>query len=137
MIAFARSDAGAEAPAHLVTLLSRQTYRCLRLHDGRRIPFAGKRLGLRRIQAHGQIEWCLWRGKPVGFQVFSRALVLEIEVKRTIRIVLERHPAADGEAVQGVTDLESVMIVKGDRPEGIDRRGGAPVKSDRVFVDAV
>src|SRR5260370_41921733 len=38
MFVFARSAAGAEAPAHRQCLLSRQTYRCLRLqvhrHDG-------------------------------------------------------------------------------------------------------
>src|SRR6267378_5498662 len=76
-----RLDAGAEAPALQPTLLSRLTHRRLHLRDRRRIPFAGERLRLRSVQAHGQIERSLRGGKPVGFHVLSGTFVLEIEVK--------------------------------------------------------
>ena len=68
MIALARSDAGAEAPACGQLSLGRNAHRCLRLHDRRRIPFAGQRFRLRRVEAHRQIERSLRRGKPVGFE---------------------------------------------------------------------
>jgi hypothetical protein len=95
---------------------------------------SGQRLGLRSVQAHGQIERSLWRGKPIGFQLFSRALILGNKDQANHLDRTERHQAADGEAVQHVADLESFLIVKRDRPEGIDRQGCALLKGDRVFV---
>ena len=75
---FARPVAGAEAPACRQLSLGRYAYRCLRLHNRRRIPFAGQRFRLRRVQAHRQIEGSLRRGKPVGFEFLAGARVLEI-----------------------------------------------------------
>src|ERR1700687_4033388 len=92
-------------------LLSRQTHRSLRIHDGRGIPFSGQRLRLRTVEAHGQIEGYLTRRKPIGFLVLARVLVLEVKLERAVRILFERHPAADGEPVQGVANLESFRIV--------------------------
>jgi hypothetical protein len=76
-------------------------------------------------------------GSQLASRVLSGILVLEIEVKRAIGIVLEGHPTADRESVQDIADLESVLIVKGDRPEGIDRRRSALLKSDGVLVCAI
>src|ERR1700730_16758108 len=111
-----------------------QAWKPLHFRDRRRVPFAGERLGFRGVQAHCQIEWSPRRGEPVGFHVLSGTLVLEIEIERAIGIMLERHPAAYREAVQDVADLQSLLIVKGDRPEGIDRRRSALLETDGVLV---
>src|SRR5260370_35110237 len=78
MFVFARSAAGAEAPARRQCLLSRHTDRYLRLHDRRRIPFPGQRLRLRAVEAHGQFEVALRPRKPAGFRILSGTFVLEI-----------------------------------------------------------
>ena len=95
------------ADAQSTMLLSDQAWKSLRPRDRRRVPFAGKRLGLRGVEAHGQIEGAFRRRQPVGFLVLARALVLEIEIERAVGVVFERHPAADREAIEAVRDLEA------------------------------
>jgi hypothetical protein len=129
--------AGAEGPARRQFLLGRNAHRCLRLDNRRGIPSAGQRLGLRRVQAHRQIEWRPRRGKPVGFELLAGTVVLEVKIERTVRIVFERHPAAHRKAVQSVTDLESFLIVERDRPERIYRRSRSLLECYGVLVCAV
>src|SRR5947207_3750172 len=93
--------------------LSHADGRCrLDFDDWRRVPFAGERLRLRAVKTHAHVEWGLWRGQPVGFLLFAGTLILEIQVKRTIRVGLERHPAADGEPIEHIADLEAFAVVE-------------------------
>jgi len=62
-------------------LLSNQAWKSLGSRDRRWVPFAGKRIRLRSVEAHGQIECPFRRGKPVGLLFLARVLVLEIEVE--------------------------------------------------------
>src|SRR5215510_14775198 len=80
-------------------------------HCGR-IPLASQRLRLWCIKAHGEVERSLWRWQPVGLSILARIFILEVQDKRAIRVVLERHPAADGEAVERVCNLVALGIVK-------------------------
>src|SRR5271165_4190771 len=98
-------------------LLRRQRRDLLDPHDRRRIPFAGQRFGLRSIEAHAKVEGPFGSGKPIGLFFCTWVLVLKIKVERPVRTVLERHPAADGETVQAVSDLIALLVVKCDRPE--------------------
>lgn len=41
----------------------------------------------RCIKTHGQIERALGRRQPIGLLIFARALVLDVQVKRTICVV--------------------------------------------------
>jgi len=77
-------------------------------------PFTGERLGLRAIEPHSQVKGSLRCGKPIGFLVLSRTLVLEIEVKRAIGVDLEWHPTSDCEAVQAVSDLKPLRVIESD-----------------------
>jgi hypothetical protein len=104
------------------TLLRCQSWH-LRLHDWRWIPLAGQRLRLRRIEAHGEIVRPFRRRQPVRLLVGTRTLVLEVKIERAVRIIFERHPARDGEAIDRVRDLKAFGIIEGDRPEGLRRRG--------------
>src|SRR5215471_15214443 len=56
--------------------------------DGRRIPLTRERLRFRGIDTHGQIERAVRRRKPVAFLVLVGAFVLEIEIERSVGIVL-------------------------------------------------
>ena len=49
-------------------------------------------------------------------------LVLEINIERTIRVILKRHPAADREPVALICNLKTVRIIVRDRPERFDGR---------------
>src|SRR5215469_13827901 len=117
--------------------LSLKVRRALELRDGRRIPLAGDGVRLRGVEAHRQVERPLRRGQPVDLFVRSRALVLEVEVKRTVRVVFERHPATHRKAIEAVCYLKSVTVVERERPKGICRRCSALVEVDCVFVRAV
>src|SRR6516165_8331884 len=68
-------------------------------------PFAGNRLRLRGVGAHRQIERRLRTRKPVGLLVRPRTFVLKIKVERPVRVILQRHPAADSEPIERVRDL--------------------------------
>ncbi|MNF92442.1 hypothetical protein D3C84_750870 [compost metagenome] len=63
--------------------------------------------------------------------------MLEIQIQRAIGVVLERHPAADGKAVEFVANLEAFRVIQGDRPERIDRRLRALVEMQHVVVGTV
>ena len=95
-------------------LLGRQAWQSLDLCDRRGTPFTGERLGLRAIEPHSQVKGSLRCGKPIGFLVLSRTLVLEIEVKRAIGVDLEWHPTSDCEAVQAVSDLKPLRVIESD-----------------------
>src|SRR5882672_6104295 len=82
---------GAWNAAVPLQLLDGQTRQALHPCDRRRAPFTGERLGLWTIEPHGQVERGLRRGKPIGFLVLSRALVLKIDIERAIGVGLERH----------------------------------------------
>jgi hypothetical protein len=107
------------------------------LHDWRRVPFAGERVGLRGVKTHSQVERSLRRGKPVGFLVGTRTFILEIEVERAIRVDLERHPITNGKAIETIRNLKALIVVERDRPKSIRWRGGALVEVDHVLVGAV
>src|SRR3981081_1578862 len=75
--------------------LSRKTYCSLLPRNRWGIPFSGKRLGLRAVQAHGYIEPALRRRQPVRFLALSAALLLEIEVERPVSVIMEGHTGTD------------------------------------------
>jgi hypothetical protein len=75
--------------------------------------------------------------QPVRFLVRARALALELEIERAVRLGLERHPVRDGEAVDRIRNLEALRVIKGDRPERVSRRRGTVVESDGVLAGAV
>src|SRR5215510_1167976 len=93
-------------------LLTRNSHEGFRLRDWRRVPFAGECLGPRRVEAHGQVERPLWCRQPVGRLVLTWIVVLEIEIQRAIRAIAERHPTADGEAVEAIGNLIAVGIIE-------------------------
>lgn len=85
-------------PIPMRTLVHRR--RLWEFQHRRRAPLAGEGFRSRTIETHGQVERRLRSRKPDGFLVRPRALVLEVDVQRAIRIGFERHPACDGEPVQ-------------------------------------
>jgi hypothetical protein len=105
--------------------------------DRRRVPFTRQRIAFWRIEPHGQVEGSLWRWKPIGFHVRVGTLVLEINIERTFRVILERHPAADRETVEPICDLKTVRIIERDRPERFDGRGLPLVEVKHIIVRAV
>src|ERR1700677_3271934 len=86
--------------AHRTTLMRHQRRDRLCLLDRGWIPLASKRVGLRRIEPHRQIEPRLGRRKPVSLLTLPRTIALKMEVERTVRGVLERHPATHGKAIE-------------------------------------
>src|SRR5258708_14590236 len=130
-------SAGACASAPWTISLSRLPHRSLHPRDRRRIPPSGERLALGAIQAHGQIEPALWRRQPICFVVLAGALVLEIEVERSVSVVMERHPGTDRLPVEIVGISEPIRIVHGNGPESVYRRRGPFLEVDRVFVRSV
>src|SRR5262249_12701622 len=86
------------------------------------IPTSIRHLRLWGIEPQGQSKLtALRRWQPVRFLVRARALVLDIEIERTVSVERERVAVADGEAVERVGDLEALRVVHGQRPEGADR----------------
>ncbi len=106
-------------------------------HDRRRVPFSSQRFGFRSREAHAKVEWPFGGRKPVGFLSCTWALVLKIKIERPVPIVLEWHPATDGETVQAVSDLKAFLVVECDRPESIHRRDGRLVEVNRILVCTV
>src|SRR5215831_15009705 len=51
----------------------------LNFYDRRGIPKSGERLGLRRVEPHGQIEWPLRRRQPVTLPIAAGIFILEIK----------------------------------------------------------
>src|SRR5262245_10130716 len=82
-------------------LLTAQARQC-HVHDWRRVPLASKCLRFWSVKAHQQVERTFRGRKPVSYLVRTRTCVLEIQVKRSIGVVPQRHPTADVKAVEGV-----------------------------------
>src|SRR6185437_16503937 len=78
-----------------------------------------------------------WRWKPVGFLVRTGVFALEVKVQRSVRVKPERHPTADGKPIERVSNLESLVVIKRDRPEGVHRRRVTFVEVKLVFVRSV
>src|SRR5262245_26820480 len=93
-----------------VALLRDTRRQGLDLGDRRRVPSPGQDFGLRTVKSHDDIEGPLRRRKPVGFALLAWTVVLEIKIERTVGVVSERHPAADGEPVEAVAHLEAVRV---------------------------
>ena len=79
----------------------------------------------------------LRRRQPVRLLVGAGAGVLEVEVEGAVRVVFERHPAADREPVEAVRHLEAVTVIQRDRPEGVHRRRGVLVEMQDIGVRTV
>ena len=75
------------------------------LHHRRRVPFTGQRIALRGIKTHGEVGRPFRCRQPIRFFVSAGAFFLEIEVEGPVRVVFERHSAADGEPVEAVGAL--------------------------------
>ena len=105
------SQASAVRRGSGVSLLSRQARKVRKLRDRRRIPFACEGLGLRRIEAHGQIEGSPRRRQLVRLTILAGALVLEKEGEPSVGIVFERHPATNGKG-----KISSVSGTKSSSP---------------------
>src|SRR5215471_2205863 len=80
----------------------------------RRVPFSSERLRFRGVDAHGQVELAFRGWEPVCFLVLAGAPVLEIEVERSVCVVLKRHPTADRKSIERVRDLEALGIIECD-----------------------
>src|SRR4051812_37225130 len=76
-------------------------------------------------------------GKPVGLLTRAGVLALKIQVQRAIPIGFERHPTAQGEAVEAVRNLEASRGIERDRPERRGGRGLALCDVDRVLACAI
>src|SRR5215469_11464916 len=101
-------------PFRVTSVLLATQSRERRARDRRRVPLAGKGLRSGRIKAHQQIE-CAFRGwKPVGFLVRTRTFILEIKIERSVRVVLERHPTTDCEAIERVGNLKALTVIERD-----------------------
>ena len=98
-------------------LLRRQGRDLLGPHDRRRIPFSSKRFDFGAYRRMAEVEGPFGSRKPIGLLFRTRALVLKIKIERPVRIVLEWHPAADGETVQVVGDLKALPVVECDLDE--------------------
>jgi hypothetical protein len=73
------------------------------------LPVSASDLGAyRRIQS---VKRSFGSREPVSLLVCTRTLVLKIKVERPVWIVLEWHPTADGEPVQAVADLKTLLII--------------------------
>src|SRR6266480_8054972 len=88
----------------------------------------------RSIETHGQVECSFGRGQPVRFLPGARAFVLEVEIKRAVRVVFEWHPTADGEAIEAVRYLKALGVVQRDGPKCVDWRQLAFVEVKDIFV---
>jgi hypothetical protein len=53
--------------------------RSLDAFDSGRVPHAGQRFRLRRIETHGEVERAFRRGQPVGFAIAAGIFILEVE----------------------------------------------------------
>jgi hypothetical protein len=73
-------------------------------------------------------------GSQFASLVLTRTIILKVEIEGTIRVVLERHPAAHGEPIQDVPNLKAICVVERDRPEGADRRLSAFLEVNRVPI---
>src|SRR5262249_32514347 len=82
--------------------------------DRRRAPLACERLRSGRIKPHQQIECALWGWKPVTVLVGIGTFVLEIKIERSVRVVLERHPTTDCEAIERVRNLKALTVIERD-----------------------
>src|SRR5262245_5242116 len=60
---------------------------------------------LRGIKTHGEVGRPFRCRQPIRFFVSAGAFFLEIEVEGPVRVVFERHSAADGEPVEAVGAL--------------------------------
>src|ERR1700722_16121653 len=90
----------------------------VRAADRRRVPSTVGDFRLRRIEPKRQSERAaLWRRKPIRFFIRAGVFVLDVEVERAVGAELERVAVADRESVQRIGDLESLLVVKRQRPE--------------------
>src|SRR5215471_10695352 len=113
------------------------TLRRLHARDRRWVPLAGERLQFRGVETHRQVERSFRGWEPVGLLVRAGAGVLEIEIERSVRVVLEGHPTADGKTIERVGYLEALAVISRDRPESTCRRHLPFVEVKRVFVRAI
>jgi hypothetical protein len=89
------------------------------------------------LEAKTKIKGPFGSRKPISFLFRTWALVLKIEVERSVRIELEWHPAADGKTVQAVSYLEALLVVECYRPESVHRRDSRLIEVNCLFVRAV
>ena len=94
----------------LLTAYARQRH----ARNARRVPFPGERLRPWGIEPHDQVERGFWGGKPVRFLVSAGTFVLETQIERSVRIVLERHPTTDSKPIEGIWNLEALIVIDGD-----------------------
>jgi hypothetical protein len=76
-------------------------------------------------------------GQPVRLPLGTGVLVLDEQIQRTIGVRPQRIAVAEGAAVEGVGDLEAVLVIHGDRPEGLHRGQFLLIEVEDVVVFAV
>src|SRR4029077_20143659 len=106
------------------------------LCNRRRIPFTSQRIVFRSIETHGQVECSFGSGQPVRFLARARTFVLEVEIKRAVGVVLEWHPATDGEAIERVRYLKALRVIECNGPKRADWRQLAFVEVKHILVRA-
>ena len=78
------------------------------------VPFTGQCIGFRGIETHTEVKRSFGSRKPISFSFRAGTFVFKIQVKRSVRIILEWHPATNGKTVKAVPDLKALLIVEGD-----------------------
>src|SRR5271170_4614070 len=91
--------------------------------------FAGRenrrRVGLRPVQAHDEVDGVVWRGQPVGFLIGAGRVFLDVDGERAVVVLfhVRHHWGVDEIAVDRVFDQElALAVVHRYRPESVDRR---------------
>src|ERR1700722_14971186 len=129
----------ASASLRLRKLLSgpRILSQSVRAPDRRRVPSAVGDLRLRRIEPKRQSEHAApWRRKPIRFFIRAGVFVLDVEVERAVSAELERIAVADRESVQRIGDLESLLVVKRQRPERVHWRQFVLREMEDIFASS-
>src|SRR3984957_15016180 len=107
----------------------------VRAPDRRRGPPAVGDLRLRRIEPKRQSERAaLRRRKPIRFFIRTGVFLLDVEVERAVGAELERIAVTDRESVQRICDLESLLVVKRQRPERVYWRQFVLREMEDVFA---
>src|SRR6185437_9830626 len=75
--------------------------------------------------------------KPVGFLVFTRRVLLNVEIGRAVRIFLQALTRAYRVSVERIVHKEVAAVVHGERPEAFGGRQVALGEPHHIFICAI
>src|SRR5262249_45895454 len=86
------------------------------------------------VHSQHQNELACRCGQPVTFLLWSGAVLLDIQVSRTVRARFQVLSRTDRIPVDRVSHKEVLGVIHSDRPEALSGWGLALLKMDDVFV---